>query len=86
MSRFFEGFIAPRTSQKITLTLTGFWNPRGDWKNTFALAHPRDPNAELVCDAHSKVMIPGGVGGGFFRYSVTVTNVSSLPTFFDLDF
>jgi hypothetical protein len=83
MGRFFMGFIGPFTSQKRTLTVTSPFNPVGDWGAAYALAHPRNPGAELVCDFHSKVLNPAT---GRFSYSITVRNIGPGATFFDIDF
>jgi hypothetical protein len=83
MGRFFQGFIGPFSSQKIRLSVTTIWNPSGDWKQAYALAHPRNPAAELVCDFHSKLLNPTT---GTFDYFITVSNRGPLGTFFDVDF
>ena len=83
MGRFFQGFIGPFTSQRRRLSVTTIWNPAGDGGATYALAHPRNPGAELICDFHSKVFNPAT---GTFDYFITVENASAVGTFFDIDF
>jgi hypothetical protein len=83
MGRFFMGSISAFSTQKRSFTVTSAFNPSGDWGNTYALAHPMNPGAELVCDFHSKLLSPFT---GTFIYSITVRNSSPVNTFFAIDF
>jgi hypothetical protein len=83
MGPFFQGFIGPSTSQRRRLSVTTIWNPSGDWQQAYALAHPLNPGANLVCDFHSKLLNPAT---GTFDYFITVTNAGPAGTFFSIDF
>ena len=82
MGRFFLGTLAPGASIRPDLFVTTVFNPSGDWGQVYALAHPRNPLAELVCDFHSKILFPSGI----FVYRVTVRNAGPLGTTADIDF
>jgi hypothetical protein len=58
------------------------FNPTADWGAAYALAHPRNANATLVCDFHSKVFLSAS---GRFFYPVTITNIGPMATVVDLD-
>ena len=83
MGRFFIGSLGPSATVKVSLTVSNVTNPGGDWASRYALANPRNPGAELVCDFHSKLLNPAT---GRFRYSITITNLGPFATFFDVDF
>jgi hypothetical protein len=81
MGRFFMGTIGPGVTTRRFLFVTTAFNPQGDWGQAYMLAHPRNPNAELVCDFHGKVL-----SGGIFFYAINVTNRGPFGTDFDIDF
>jgi hypothetical protein len=81
VGRFPMGFIAAGTTVRVFPSLTTIFNPQGDWGQAYVLAHPRDPNAELVCDFHGKVLSVGR-----YFYSISVTNRGPFGTNWDLDF
>jgi hypothetical protein len=83
VARFFLGTLGPGASVRVGITVTNVFNPSGDWQSRFAMAHPRNPAAELRSTVHGKVLSPGT---GTFRYFVTVTNVGPFATFADVDF
>ena len=83
MARFFIGFLAPGASVRLSITVTNVFNPTGDWGPRFAMAHPRNPGAELRSTVHGKTLSPAS---GRFSYLVTATNAGPLGTFADVDF
>ena len=83
MARFFIGFLAPGATVRASFTVSNPFNPSGDWGPRFAMAHPRNPGAELRSTVHGKVLSPAT---GRFAYLVTTTNVGPLGTFADVDF
>ena len=84
MGRFAFGIFLPSgASIRPTLTVTTTFNGSGDWRNTYMLAHPRNPGAELVHDFHAKVLNPMT---GTFGYLVTIRNAGPAATFVDIDF
>jgi hypothetical protein len=83
MARFFGGTIGPFSTIKFPFTVVASFTGRTDWGNTFALAHPGNPGAELVSNFHSKLLSPAT---GRFVYSVTISNISPVATFFFIDF
>jgi hypothetical protein len=83
VARFFIGFLAPGATIRLGITVTNVFNPRGDWGARFAMAHPRNPGAELRSTVHGKILSPAA---GTFTYLVTTTNVGPLGTFADVDF
>jgi hypothetical protein len=83
VARFFIGFLAPGASIRLSITVTNVFNPSGDWGPRFAMAHPRNPGAELRSTVHGKALSPAS---GRFSYRVTTTNVGPLGTFADVDF
>jgi hypothetical protein len=82
MGRFFIGTLSPGSSVRFGIIVTNPFNPSGDWRNSYELAHPRNPSAELVSTSHSKVLTTSGR----FAYFVTVTNIGPFATLFDVDF
>ena len=82
MARFFMGFSCSGRESRVSVTVTNIFNPSGDWGPRFAMAHPRNPGAELLSTAHGKVLSPAT---GRFTYLVTTTNVGPVATFADLD-
>jgi hypothetical protein len=83
VARFFIGFLAPGASIRLSITVTNVFNGSGDWGPRFAMAHPRNPGAELRSTVHGKALSPAS---GRFSYLVTTTNVGPLGTFADVDF
>jgi hypothetical protein len=75
------GFIAAGGVLRFGPSFTTPGNPQGDWGQAYILAHPRDPDAELVCDFHGKIL-----SGGRYYYTISVTNRGPLGTNWDLDF
>jgi hypothetical protein len=82
VARFFIGFLGPGASVRVSMTVTDVFNPRGDWGPRFAMAHPRNPGAELLSNVHGKVLSPAS---GRFAYLVTATNIGPVGTFADVD-
>ena len=59
MSRFSFGvFLAPGASIRFSLTVTNIFNGSGDWGQRFAMAHPRNPGAELLSLTHGTILSP----------------------------
>ena len=84
MSRFFFGvFLAPGASIRFSLTVTNVFNGSGDWGQRFAMAHPRNPGAELLSGTYGKTLSPAT---GRFAYRMTATNIGPFATFADVDF
>ena len=84
MSRFSFGvFLAPGASIRFSLTVTNIFNGSGDWGQRFAMAHPRNPGAELLSLTHGKILSPAT---GTFAYRFTATNIGPFATFSDVDF
>jgi hypothetical protein len=86
VARFVIGFLAPVASIRAAITVTNPFNSSGDWGARFAMAHPRNPGAELRSTVHGKALSPAS---GRFRYLVTTTNLGPLGplgTIADLDF
>lgn len=84
MARFFTGFfLASGASVRLGITVTSLFNPSGDWGARFAMAHPRNPGAQLLSTTHGKLLSPAS---GRFTYLFTTTNVGPLATFVDVDF
>jgi hypothetical protein len=79
---FFGRFIAPGAGVRFSLTVTNVFNPSGDWGPRFAMAHPRNPGAELLSTTHGKLL----TGSGTFAYRTTVTNIGPFATLADVDF
>jgi hypothetical protein len=83
MARFFNfATLSPGFSFRPNLFVTSLFNPTGDWGAVYALAHPRNPNAELICDFHSKLLTSSGI----FVYRITIRNGGPLGTIVDIDF
>jgi hypothetical protein len=76
------GFLAPGAAVRVSITVTNVFNPSGDWGPRFAMAHPRNPGAELRSTVHGKSLAATGT----FAYLVTVTNAGPFGTFADVDF
>jgi len=83
VARLFIGFLAPGATVRLGITVTNVFNPSGDWGARFAMAHPRNPGAELRSTVHGKTLSPAT---GRFTYLVTATNVGPFGTFADVDF
>jgi len=81
MGRFPQGTIGPFVTTRRDLFVTTIFNPAGDWGAAYMLAHPDNPDAELVCDFHTKLLT-----GGVYHYRISVTNRGPFGTSFSIDF
>jgi hypothetical protein len=82
MVRFpFRAFLAPGAAVTLRISTPSSLNPSGDWGAAYLLPHPLNPGTALVGDFHGKFLVPGGV----FVYILRVTNIGSVPAFFDID-
>lgn len=70
----------PSQAIRVDLNFTTLGNPAGDWGQAYMLAHPENPDAELVCDYHSKVF-----KNGVYHYLISVNNRGPNPTAWDVD-
>jgi hypothetical protein len=83
MGRFFVGTLFPGQSIRPGISVSTPFNPAGDWGAAYQLAHPRNLDATLVCDFHTKLF---SSATGRFVYILTVTNTGPFATAVDIDF
>jgi hypothetical protein len=87
VGRFTGGTLVPGAGLRLGFAVSTPFNPMGDWGQAYQLAHPRGPNAELICFFLAKELDPMfNPPAGRFFYNLSVFNAGTATTSFDVDF